>query len=279
MSLRIGKIKYLNCLPFYFGLEARLKEKGLETNFLESHPAHLNKALQSGRIDIAPVSSLEYLIHQDDYVLLPELAIGSGAFARSVILFSKEKLQDLNGAKIALSEESLSSATLVRILLKRRYGFQNEFRTVEQYPAKALKQYPAALMIGDAAFYFESEDWFYKYDLGEMWYEWIGEPFVFSLWTIRKEFAVKEPRKVAVFLEALKENLKANLQDPETLLQKALGMTPTEKRYVQALGFLTNLRYELDQPMINGLLKFYNLAHEEDLAPAPKPLEFFRQQV
>lgn len=274
--LRIGKIRYLNCLPFYYGLGSRLKEIGLEVVFSEACPARLNEALQKGEIDMAPVSSLEYLAHQDDYVLLPEFAIGAGTFARSVILFSKEKLKDLNHAAIALSEESLTSATVLRILLKRRYGFSNDFVTVAQDPLKALKEYAAALMIGDAALLFESEDWFYKYDLGEMWREWTGEPFVFSLWTVRKKLAAEHPEKIVAFQAALKENLKKNLEEPEKLLQHALGITPTEKRFAQMLGYFTNLCYELDAKMTRGLLKFYELAHQEGFAPVPKPFEFFK---
>ncbi|HQG98734.1 MAG TPA: menaquinone biosynthesis protein, partial [Thermotogota bacterium] len=273
--LRVGKIRYLNCLPFYFTLQEKLKAKGLDAVFVESHPADLNRALQSGEIDLGPVSSFEYLARQDQYLLLPDLGIGAGDFARSVILFSRVKLQDLDGATIALSEESASSAAMLRIMLKGRYGFENRFETVVQDPGRVLRKYPAALLIGDAALYFESEDWFYKYDLGEMWREWTKSPFVFALWTVRKTAATERAREIAVFLEVLKENLRKNMEVPEELLKHALGMTPVEKRFAQTLGYLVNLRFELDKAMTDGLLKFFELAHREELAPAPKPLEFF----
>lgn len=274
-QLRIGKIRYLNCLPFYFGLEDKLRSKGIETVFVESHPADLNRALRSGEIDMGPVSSLEYLAHQDDYLLLPDLGIGTGAFARSVILFSREKLKDLAGKTLALSEESMSSAALLKVILKRRYGFENRFETVAQDPARVLRKYPAALVIGDEALYFESEDWFYKFDLGEMWREWTATPFVFALWTVRKKVARDQAARIGGFLEVLKENLKKNLEGPEELLKHGLGMTPVEKRFAQTLGYLVNLRFELDKKMEEGLLKFYQLASQEGLAPTPKPLEFF----
>jgi len=41
------------------------------------------------------------------------------------------------------------------------------------------------------------------------------------------------------------------------------------------LGYFVNLRYDLDEEMIRGLLRFYDLAFRENLAPEPKPLEFF----
>ena len=52
----IGKIRYTNCLPFYH----RLNESS-EFNFLETYPSEMNEALHQGKVDAAPISSLEYL--------------------------------------------------------------------------------------------------------------------------------------------------------------------------------------------------------------------------
>jgi chorismate dehydratase len=276
-KLRIGKIHYLNCLPFFFGLAEILREKGAEPemSFFESYPSEINQALERGEIDAAPVSSLEYLQHQSDYLLLPDLAIGTRLFARSVLLFSKKKIEQLNGAVIALSRESLSSAVLVRILFARKYHHRNTFELMEQDPEAMLQKYPAALVIGDQALFCQPKELIYKYDLGELWHSWTGKPFVFALWAARKSFAVREPELLKTFLEGLRENLSQNLADPEGLLKRALGITPSDKRFCQLLGYLVNLQYTLDADMKEGVLRFFELAHEEGLAPAPKPLEFF----
>jgi len=277
VKLRIGKIQYLNCLPFHFGLEEMLREKGIEpeTAFFEAFPAGINQALQNAEIDVAPASSLEYLQHQDDYLLLPDLAIGTRLFARSVLLLSRKKIEQLNGAVIALSRESLSSAGLVRILLAQKYDHRNTFEVTEQDPEVMLQKYPAALVIGDQALFCQPKELIYKYDLGEMWYSWTGKPFAFALWIVRRDFATRYPELLRAFLECLKENLLKNLADPEDLLKRALGVAPSDKRFCQLLGYLVNLQYTLDADMKEGVLRYFKLAHEEGLAPAPKPLEFF----
>jgi chorismate dehydratase len=277
-KLRIGKIRYLNCLPFYFGLAEMLRDKGLEaeTSFFESHPVEINLAMQKGEIDAAPVSSLEYLQHQDDYFLLPELAIGTRLFARSVLLLSKKKIEHLSGAVIALSRESLSSSGLVRILLAKKYNHRNTFELTDQDPEAMLRKYPAALVIGDQALFCQPKELIYKYDLGEMWQSWTGKPFVFALWAARRDFAARHPEALKAFSETLKENLLKNLADPEALLKQALGVTPADKRFCQMLGYLVNLQYLLGADMKEGVMKFFELAHEEGLVPAaPKPLQFF----
>ncbi len=276
-KLRIGKIKYLNCLPFYFGLVEMLRAKGLEpeTSFFESHPVEINQAIEKGEIDAAPVSSLEYLQRQDQYLVLPDLGIGTRLFARSVVLLSKKKIEQLNGAVVALSRESLSSAGLVRILLKKKYGHENTFDLVDQDPEAMLQKYPAALVIGDQALFCQPKELVYKYDLGELWQSWIGKPFVFALWVVRRAFAVKHPELLKAFLETLKENLAKNLGDVDGLLKESLGIAPSDKRFCQLLGYLVNLQYTLDAEMKEGVARFFELAHEIGLAPAPKPLEFF----
>ena len=275
-KLRIGKICYLNCLPFYFGLTEMLqtKEMGPEISFFESYPSQINRVMQKGEIDAAPVSSLEYFQHQEDYLLLPDLAIGTRLFARSVLLLSRKKIEELDHAVIALSRESLSSAGLVRILLKKKYDHQNTFEQVDQDPEAMLQKYSAALVIGDQALFCQPRELIYKYDLGEMWQSWTGKPFVFALWAVRKDFAAQHPEPLKVFSEVLKENLLKNLADPEGLLKKTLGITPADKQFCQMLGYLVNLQYTLDQDMKEGVVRFFELAHEEGLAPAPKPLEF-----
>jgi len=277
-KLRIGKIRYLNCLPFFFGLGEMLRENGLdqEMSFFESYPAEINQAMQRGEIDAAPVSSLEYLQHQNDYVLLPDLGIGTRLFARSVLLISRKKIDQLNGAVIALSRESLSSAGLVRILLKRKYDHRNTFDVVEQDPEAMLAKYTAALVIGDQALFCQPKELVYKYDLGELWHSWTGKPFVFSLWAVRRSFATGHPEVLRHFAAALKENTLRNLAEPEALLKKALGVTPSDKRFCQLLGYLVNLQYSLGEDMKEGIAKFFGLAYEDGIVPAaPKPLEFF----
>lgn len=276
-KIRIGKIRYLNCLPFYFGLVEMLRAKGLEpeASFFESYPVEINQAMEKGEIDAAPVSSLEYLQHQNDYLLLPDLGIGTRLFARSVLLISKKKIEQLNGAVIALSRESLSSAGLVRILLAKKYGHTNTFDLADQDPEAMLHKYPAALVIGDQALFCQPKELVYKYDLGELWHSWTGKPFVFALWVVRRAFAAKHPELLKSFLETLKENLQRNLADPEGLLKQALGIAPSDKRFCQLLGYLVNLQYTLDAEMKEGVVRFFELAHETGLAPAPKPLEFF----
>lgn len=267
--MQVGKIAYTNSLPFYYGLQ----NSGFE--LVEGYPAQLNLALHRGQIDAAPVSSLEYLNHQKDYFLLPDLSISARRFSGSVLLFSREKIERLNHSAIALSEESLSSAALLRILLKSRFGHDNDFVVAPSRPDEMLEECTAALVIGDSALFYEPQDFVYKYDLAELWWQWTNKPFCFALWAVRREFAAAHPEKIADFAAALKQNLQRNLADVPALAASGMGLKLRDPRMVKVCSYLSNLHYNLEPDTLDGLMLFYQHAHELGLSPKFEPFEFF----
>lgn len=267
---RVGKIRYTNSLPFYHHLNDM---GGLE--FFETVPAALNRALRQGRVDIGPISSLEYMKHHENYLLIPGFSISTRDFSGSVILFSHKKIEELNGATIALSKESLSSVTLLQILLKFKYKYENKFESVPSDPEKMLAGYPAALVIGDDALFYRPKEFAYKYDLSELWWNWTEKPFCFAVWAVRRQFAEANPEELAVFCRRLRKNIDRNLMDIESLLKESLGLTFMDEKYSKIFGYLFNLNYDLNEDIKDGLELFYRLAHRLRAAPRPLPLEFF----
>ncbi len=283
LPLSIGKIRYLNMLPFFHGLTGTLgvlcrtcqnSHRPLEFKYFEHSPAHLNRALHHSKIDVAPISSLAYLLNQDQWILLPDLAIGSRDFSGSVILFSKEPIEGLNKASIAVTSESLSSISLLKILFRFKYKFTNRFVAMKSDPDHMLEQYKAALVIGDDALFYKPKDFVYKYDLSELWWNWTGKPFCFSVWAVRKEIVHRFPDEVRCFARRVKDQREVNLVNIETLLKESLGLGFMDPKFSKLFGYLFNLSFGMDETMIEGLELFYRLAYRYGLAPRAKPLEF-----
>lgn len=269
-KVRLGKICYTNCLPFYHNLQ-------LEGDFeyFDTHPSRLNHAMRQGKLDMGPMSSLEYLNNQKEYLVLPGFAIGSRDFSGSVLLFSKEKIEGLNQAKIALTRHSLSSAALLRVLLKLKYKFENEFTITSEGVEEALEQHMAALAIGDEALFHQPKTFRYKYDLSEIWWNWTEKPFCFALWAVRKSFARENPDMVRHFCRRLSENFERNISDIEGLLKSGMNMDFLDVQFSKVFGYLFNLTYKLDESMLEGLDLFYRLTRRIGISPQPKKIEFF----
>jgi len=274
-QIRIGKIIYTNCLPYYHQL---FEQTNGSYDVLETYPAKLNQLMHQGKVDIAPISSLEYVNHQKNYQLLSDFVIGSRDFSGSVLLLSNERIENLNGAEIAVTKESLSSTALLKILLRFKYKYTNRFRVCESDPEKMLRQNKAVLVIGDTALFYQPSEFVYKYDLSELWWNWAEKPFCFAVWAVRREFAAKNSEEVVAFTKRLRKNLERNLADLEALIRDGLGMSFTDERFSKVFGYLFNLSYGIDHSMKEGLELFYRLANRYGLSPRPKQLDFFEKK-
>ena len=274
-QIKVGRIRYLNTLPFYHGLESWPdSESGIQLQWEKGTPAEINQKIHAGKIDLAPISSLEYLNHQDDYLLLPHLCIGSQDFSGSVLFFSRERIQGLDRATVSLTQDSLSAAALLRILLKLKFRFNNEFLVEPTHPQEMLAKSKGCLLIGDEALFFQPKEFLYKTDLSQLWWEWTSLPFCFSVWAVRKKFYREQPEAVKTFCRRLKSNTEKNLQDIEKLLREGLDMTIVDEKFPTAFGYLFNLNYSFDADMQKGLLHFFDLACELGISPPARKLEF-----
>lgn len=276
---RLGRIRYINTVPFYHGLVSSSGKNGFEFAWENGSPSEINQKMREGKIDIAPISSLEYLNHQNRYLLFPDLCIGSRDFSASVLLLSHERMEGLKGATISLSEESLSAATLVKILFKFKFKFQNRFRVEPSNPAEMLDHSKACLVIGDDALFFRPKEFVFKTDLSQAWWDWTGLPFCFSLWAVRRAHYEGHASEVHRWYRRLKLNLEKNLQDLEKLLRDGLGLTIADEKFPTVFGYLFNLNYSLDKAMRQGLELFFRLAHRLGVSPPPRKLEFIETGV
>ena len=255
LGLRIGKIKYLNCLPYYSGLEA-----GESLQFESGTPAEINRMMREGKIDIAPISSMEYLQHPEDYLLFPDLGIASRDYVRSVTLFSKKKIEDLNGADIAVTEESLTSVHLLDLILRDKYKVQAMLDPMPSNPKAMLEKHDAALLIGNDALLVQPRKWIYRYDLGNLWYDWQKLPFVYAVWAVRREAVTSNAAAVQDFYHALKERFLYNIEHLSECIQKHCSIGEFDKLDPKIRGYLSGLVYQFDNSCWQGFKKFSELA-------------------
>jgi len=120
--LRIGKIPYANLFPIFYMIEKESDLSGYE--FIEGAPSELNKKIREGLIDISPSSSIEYLRHPDKYTLIENHSISSKGPVGSILLFSKQPIETLDGLSILTSSQSETSVALIQIVMKKFYELQ-----------------------------------------------------------------------------------------------------------------------------------------------------------
>ncbi len=187
--MRIGRVPYLSCEPFYFEMERRGMAHDLE-------PRALADAMGKGDIDAGPVPLVDCFRLADHFRFLAGFCVATIRKAGSVLLHSKQPLETLSGAHIGISGEAATSFRLLQVLLALKHQVQ---------PAAYVTladSYDAFLITGNEGLRQRggNRDYPYTYDLGTEWHQWSGLPFVFARWLVRKDM---DRKAVAVLEDAL----------------------------------------------------------------------------
>src|SRR5881296_1440966 len=187
--MRVGRIGYINCYPVYGAIDRGLVP--LAAELVTGTPSELNDLLAAGELDVSVVSAVEYARQARHYILLPDLAISCDGPVRSVALFSRRTVGQLDGRTVLLSASSRTSVALLELLCREHWHIKPKFAEAraEAQDLEALAALPheAVLVIGDAALKLAAAGTYpHRYDLGEEWKRWTGLPFVFAVWAARR---------------------------------------------------------------------------------------------
>src|SRR5512144_570023 len=181
--LKLGHIVYSNCYPPHAGILER--KVNFPFKLVEGIPTQLNRLLYEGGVDVSPSSSIEYAMNPGRYLLMPDLSITSTSKVMSILLESNVPVEELNNRVVALTTASATSVVLLRILLEIRYGVNPGYILYEQGVEDPVGRADAVLTIGDLAIRKSSSSTYaHQYDLGKLWHEFTGLPFVFALWQV-----------------------------------------------------------------------------------------------
>nr|WP_192771889.1 menaquinone biosynthesis protein [Plantactinospora soyae] len=264
---RVGHIQFLNCLPIYWGL---MRSGALiDVDLHKDSPERLSAALVGGDLDIGPIPLVEYLKHADELLLLSDLAVGSDGPVLSVNIVSTRPLDELDGAKVALSSTSRTSVLLARMLLANRYGVDPEYFSCPPDLTTMLLEAEAGVLIGDVALralYEAPGRGLSVTDLGQAWREWTGLPMVFAVWAVRRDFAAEHPGLVKGVHEAFLRSRDLCLAELDEAAEAAARWEPfdaaTLATYFRALDF------SLGERQVAGLREFARRAAALDGLPA-----------
>lgn len=272
MTLRIGRIAYLNVAPYFH----YLREEGFAGDIVAGVPSALNAMLAGGVIDACPSSSFEYGLHADEYCLLPGHSISSIGPVHSVLLFTPGPLPTLAGSEIAITGESATSINLLKILLMEFCGVSDvAFRVPDGRVEERLNGGQSSLLIGDRALSAAKScpaD-FQVTDLGALWYHFTGLPFVFALWILRREAVAKFPDEISCLarqLHASRRHAFAHLSAMAVQLAAETGF-PAK----QLEEYWRGMSYELSDWHVEGLRLYFTLCHKHGLLASVPDFHFF----
>jgi len=240
-------------------LKCYADEAGLE--MVLDVPSVLAQKLETGKLDLAMIPSIEYLRHNDSYKLLPGISIASRGPVDTVLLVTQVPLGQIK--TLALDDRSRTSATLLRLLYNKDFSKDVRFCQSAPNPAQMLENNDAALIIGDQALKLDipSRE-ITVFDLSEEWFKRTGMTFVHAVIAIAP--GVKIDHKVMDVIQKAKSDGLANLDEIARKQGELLGIeVDICKNYLSE-----KILYNLDKEEMDGLLHFQKLCSVENLLPA-----------
>lgn len=243
--VRLGAVDYLNARPLVFGLEL---QHGFALRF--DPPSKCAALLHEGSIDVGMIPSIEYARGDEPYCAVPEVAIVSEGPVGSVAVFTRKPPDEIRS--IAADTSSRTSLGLLRVLCCETLGIDAELVPMPPRPVEMLRYCDAALLIGDAALFFDhGAAGLRKIDLGEEWTSMTRLPFVWAFWAGRP--AALDSDRVAALVRARDAGVEAS---------DAIARAYCEPRWAE-LGqryLRENVRYGWGDRELEGLRTYYDLA-------------------
>jgi chorismate dehydratase len=258
--VRLGAVNYLNVRPLVYGLDARA-----DVSLRFDVPSTCARLLADGEIDLGMVPSITYADRPDDRIV-PGVCIGSDGPVASVALFARKPMRDVR--RIALDTSSRTSAALVRIVCRRVFQITPDFQACGPEIGSMLDVADAALLIGDPALFYDPPPGVTKVDLGAVWSEMTGLPFVWAFWSGRPDAADASTVRV------LQDAANAGARHIDDIARAYVAATPN--RVALAARYLReNLVFSLGPREHLGLKTYYREAADAGLIPASPALMFF----
>jgi chorismate dehydratase len=263
--MRVGRIPYINCYPVYGAIDRGIVPVPAE--LVSGTAADLNDLLAAGELDLSVVSAVEYARNAAAYHLLPDLAISCDGPVHSVKLFARRPPEELGGATVLRTASSRTSVLLLELLCRHRWRVAPRFATVRAEPSDldALGRMPhdAVLVIGDAALLLAARERYpVQVDLGEVWRDWTGLPFVFAVWAARR---TADELRVRDIHTRLLESRSWGLANLALLADQAWATTGIPREICRA--YLDDLDYGFSYRHLAGLTDFFRRLAQDGLVP------------
>ena len=255
--LRIGSVSFLNARPLIYGLE---EADGIDLKL--DVPSRLLDGLLTGRFDVALLPVIDYQ-RMPGLRLIPSGGIASDGPTLTVRIFSPVPVRQIT--TLACDTDSHTSVALARVLLAEHLGIRPEFIPLD---SPGLDLQTPRLLIGDKVVCEQPAGLPHQIDLGQLWKEHTGLPFVFAAWMVRPDV------ELGPLPQILEQAKRAGLDHVDQIISRFA--LPRGWPADTARQYLTrHLEYDIGPKHLDAIRLFHRLAANYGLIPLPREIDLF----
>ena len=250
----VGKIPYLNSVPFYHHFEKR------QFKVLPVTPRRMGVLAKNNQLDAGLFSLCDFLAQKETLEPLP-YCIATRDQVKSVMLFSDHGWNDLSGKTIGIVDDTATSVRLLQVLLEKKYGVKAELKRMHT-GVNSYGDFDAVLLIGDEAMRHQKsglKSFELVYDLATEWYEWQKLPFVFAVWAVRKTMAAGKREELTGLIQSALKKGEVDFERISAAHAKRIGWESRE-----AVEYLQGFNYHLGEREREAIDLFERLLPAEE---------------
>ena len=267
--IRLGVVSFVNTLPLIDGLQ---NLADVELRF--TVPSRLLQQLLDDEVDVALCSAIDYQRSTEPLVILPAGLLGCDGATLTVRLYSNVPVERIE--RIYCDTDSHTSIVLMQILLKEIYDLAPElidYHAREHVARNRPIDWPQSmLLIGDKVVTDSPPAIRYPHqlDLGAVWVEHTGLPFVFALWMAKCRTDAGLLSAVGAVLDRQRRHNELDRLD--RIVQRSA--VPRHWPGDLAADYLKQkLAFEFTERRLAGLELFFQKASDHGLIPQARKLE------
>lgn len=241
-KLKATAVSYLNTKPLLFGLVQAGMNKSLDLEL--NIPSECARKLAAGEVDLGlvPVAVIPELPRA---YIVSDFCIGAVGAVDTVCIYSQRPIESLK--EIYLDFHSRTSVALAQLLIKEYWQLQPKFLSSSEGYIDKITGTTGGVVIGDRTIGLDKR-FEYVYDLGEVWQQHTGLPFVFAAWVSTRPLPTD-------FIRQFNEALQLGVEQIPTLMY----LLPSPQPDFDLEAYFTKyISYHLDDNKKKGLKRFLN---------------------
>jgi chorismate dehydratase len=253
--IRVGIIDFSNSFPLFYAIKKQTVPHDISITC--GTPVEINEKLRTGKVDIALVSSHEFLQNISSYTILSNLGIGATRQVMSVRMFFKKEttLPDLQ--TVYIPSHSATSVHLLKVLCTYFWKVSPKYELYTDDPKTLFFQEKPFLIIGDDCLRHMNTASHSSIDLAQSWYEATSESFIFAVIAARKEAFKNHLNEISSFHQTIHDSYEWAQANIEVIIEHAAEITGCNTALIRR--YYSTVDYRLTESHFKGLKHFSSL--------------------
>lgn len=257
--IRVGVLYFSNAFPLFHAIQEKIIPNNV--SLIWGGPVEVNTMLKRGDVDIAMISSVDFINNRYSYILLSDLGIAATSQIMSIRLFFKGESPNLHKSTIYVPALSATSAHLLKAMCKYFWKVEPTFAEFSCSPKALFCQDQPFLLIGDSCLEHHDNKSHSSIDIAQAWNDATRKSFIFAVIATRNDAFMHASDEIIEFHRLLEDSYQWAKKNTGVIVKRAVQKTKCSEMFMHR--YYSTVEYRLMSKHFHGLDYFSGLKGTE----------------